>query len=273
MNYFIINDNDVAKYIIKNSSYIKEFLKNYQEFVSNKYLYDKLNFAEKEYVLLIDKTKNNLGISFKEANELIYNTILFNVINEFERNNTNVINYISNFDNIRNDIRKNIVEKKELTKKLAFNELLDDVYNLDGNNKLSKIEEMCNRKRKMSINKFMDKYKLEMMDSIKIWLMTPEVVSDKTILFTFKNNFEVVLFDKNITDIQNLLKVVYNKKYDLVSVTNEDRETIKAEYIKNIKSGIKYEYIEIEEKKIENAKNTELQNSLESIFGSDYITM
>ena len=27
---------------------------------------------------------------------------------------------------------------------------------------------------------------------------TPEVVSDKTILFTFKNNFEVVLFEKNI---------------------------------------------------------------------------
>ena len=102
---------------------------------------------------------------------------------------------------------------------------------------------------------------------------TPEVVSDKTILFTFKNNFEVVLFDKNISDIQNLLKVVYNKKYDLVSVTNEDWETIKAEYIKNIKSGIKYEYIEIEEKKIENSKNTELQNSVESIFGSDYITM
>jgi hypothetical protein len=102
---------------------------------------------------------------------------------------------------------------------------------------------------------------------------TPEVVSDKTILFTFKNSFEVVLFDKNISDIQNLLKVVYNKKYDLVSVTNEDWETIKAEYIKNIKSGIKYEYIELEEKKIENAKNTELQNSVESIFGSDYITM
>ena len=102
---------------------------------------------------------------------------------------------------------------------------------------------------------------------------TPEVVSDRTILFTFKNSFEVVLFEKNISDIQNLLKVVYNKKYDLVSVTNEDWETIKTEYIKNIKSGIKYEYIEIEEKKIENAKNTELQNSVESIFGSDYITM
>lgn len=216
LNYFIINDNDVAKYIIKNSSYIKEFLKNYQEFVSNKYLYDKLNFAEKEYVLLIDKTKNNLGISFKEANELIYNTILFNVINEFERNNTNVINYISNFDNIRNDIRKNIVEKKELTKKIAFNELLDDVYNLDGNNKLSKIEEMCNRKRKMSINKFMDKYKLEMMDSIKIWLMTPEVVSD--ILPFEKNIFDLVIFDEaSQLYVEKSIPAIYRAKKVVVA--------------------------------------------------------
>ena len=102
---------------------------------------------------------------------------------------------------------------------------------------------------------------------------TPEVVSDKTIMFTFKNSFEVVLFDKNIQDIQKLIKVVYNKKYDLVSVTIEEWEKIREEYIKNIKSGKKYEYIEIKEKKVVNNKNTELQNSLESIFGSDYITM
>ena len=102
---------------------------------------------------------------------------------------------------------------------------------------------------------------------------TPEVVSDKTILFTFKNNFEVVLFEKNIQDIQKLLKVVYNKKYDLVAIIQEEWEKIKEEYIKNIKSGKKYEYIEIKESKKKNSKNTELQNSVESIFGSDYITM
>ena len=102
---------------------------------------------------------------------------------------------------------------------------------------------------------------------------TPEVVSDKTILFTFKNNFEVVLFEKNIQDIQKLLKVVYNIKYDLVAIIQEEWEKIRDEYIKNIKSGKKYEYIEIKESKKKNTKNTELQNSVESIFGSDYITM
>ena len=102
---------------------------------------------------------------------------------------------------------------------------------------------------------------------------TPEVVSDKTILFTFKNNFEVVLFEKNIQDIQKLLKLVYNKKYDLVAIIQEEWEKIREEYIQNIKSGKKYEYIEIKETKKKNVKNTELQNSLESIFGSDYVTM
>ena len=102
---------------------------------------------------------------------------------------------------------------------------------------------------------------------------TPEVVSDKTILFTFKNNFEVVLFEKNILDIQKLLKLVYNKKYDLVAIIQEEWEKIREEYIQNIKSGKKYEYIEIKETKKKNVKNTELQNSLESIFGSDYVTM
>ena len=53
---------------------------------------------------------------------------------------------------------------------------------------------MCNRKRKMAINKFMKKYKLEMLDSIKIWLMTPEVVSD--ILPLEKNTFDIVIFDE-----------------------------------------------------------------------------
>lgn len=213
-NYFLVNNNIIAKQLVSNIPFIKQFIPSYQEFVSNKFLYDKLDFNEKEYVRIIEDLKEKMNISFKEANEQIYNTILFNIICAFEKNNINVTNYISNFDNIRNDIRKNIVEKKDLTRKLAFNKLLQDVSNLDGNNKISKIEEMCNRKRKMSVNKFMSKYKLEMLDSIKIWLMTPEVVSD--IMPFDKNIFDLVIFDeasqlyveKSIPSIYRAKKVV-----------------------------------------------------------------
>lgn len=220
--------------------------------------------------------------------------IIFDLLNELKRtNNQKIIAeiyfikmallFLENQQNINNEpvkIEKSkqekiIVNKANPKEKEEENDNSQDINKIKINNafsgankdlKIEFINQYKNIKEYVSMKEYNSLANLMLKAS-------PEVVSDKTILFTFKNNFEVVLFEKNLSDIQNLLKVVYNKKYDLVSVTNEDWETIKTEYIKNIKSGIKYEYIEIEEKKVENAKNTELQNSVESIFGSDYITM
>ena len=176
-----------------------------------------------------------------------------------------------------------ITEQPKVTKKEENKEELPKIEEDDSQdiNKI-KINNALSGANKDLKNEFLEQYKnineyvsVKEFNAISSLMLkaTPEVVSDKTIMFTFKNSFEVVLFDKNIQDIQKLIKVVYNKKYDLVSVTIEEWEKIREEYIKNIKSGKKYEYIEIKEKKVVNNKNTELQNSLESIFGSDYITM
>ncbi len=246
-----------------------------------------------------DKYANKLlKFSRIDLNKFIdLSKIIFDLLNELKRtNNQKIIAeiyfikmallFLDNQQSINNqkaevieekpkkeeNLRKNIIESKKEEKE---NDNSQDINKIKINNafsgankdlKLQFLEQYKNIKEYVSMKEYNSLANLMLK-------ATPEVVSDKTILFTFKNSFEVVLFDKNISDIQNLLKLVYNKKYDLVSVTNEDWETIKTEYIKNIKSGKKYEYIEIEEKKIENVKNTELQNSVESIFGSDYITM
>lgn len=216
LEYFTVNNSNIAKFVVSNISYLKDFLNSYKEFVSNKFLYDKLNYMESEYFELVIKVKDYIDTSFSEANEDVYNAILFNVINEFEKNNSDVFNYINNFDNIITDIRKNISEKKNLTKKLAYNQLLYDISKLDDNNKLNKIEEMCNRKRKMSLNKFMDKFKLEMLDSVKIWLMTPEVVSD--ILPFEKNTFDLVIFDEaSQLYVERSIPAIYRAKRVVVA--------------------------------------------------------
>ena len=246
-----------------------------------------------------DKYANKLlKFSRIDLNKFIdLSKIIFDLLNELKRtNNQKIIAeiyfikmallFLDNQQSINNQkeevieekpkkeekLNKNIIESKKEEKE---NDNSQDINKIKINNafsgankdlKLQFLEQYKNIKEYVSMKEYNSLANLMLK-------ATPEVVSDKTILFTFKNSFEVVLFDKNISDIQNLLKLVYNKKYDLVSVTNEDWEIIKTEYIKNIKSGKKYEYIEIEEKKIENVKNTELQNSVESIFGSDYITM
>ena len=100
---------------------------------------------------------------------------------------------------------------------------------------------------------------------------TPEVVSDKNIIFTFKNQFEIVLFNKNEEEIQKFIKVICNKKYSVVAITDEEWLKIKAEYISNTKKGIRYEYIEENKKVKKTKKSTELENTVENLFGEELI--
>ena len=68
----------------------------------------------------------------------------------------------------------------------------------------------------MSINKFMSKYKLEMLDSIKIWLMTPEVVSD--IMPFDKNIFDLVIFDEaSQLYVEKSIPAIYRAKKVVVA--------------------------------------------------------
>ena len=100
---------------------------------------------------------------------------------------------------------------------------------------------------------------------------TPEVVSEKNILFSFKNNFEVVLFDKNLNEIQKLLKIIFEKKYSIVAVNIDEWNEIKRDYINNIKDGIKYEYIEETIQTDKSKKATKLENTVENLFGDSII--
>ena len=99
----------------------------------------------------------------------------------------------------------------------------------------------------------------------------PEVVSENNILFSFKNSFEVVLFEKNIVEIQKLLKQIFDKKYSIVAVNIDEWNEIKKEYINNIKNGKKYEYIEEIEKIEKSKKTTILENTIENLFGDSII--
>ena len=101
---------------------------------------------------------------------------------------------------------------------------------------------------------------------------TPEVVSNKYILFTFKKNFEVILFDKNIEIIVKFLKLLYNNEYEVIGVSSEDWKKIKEDYINNIKNGKKYEFIEINKNNKSSKKNNNIEDKIENIFGDIHIT-
>ena len=238
------------------------------------------NYFDKEYEKLL------YNYSKIDINKLLQaSEYLFSLNNELKRNNQRVISEIyllkvtllfkegNNSNNfLKNEFQEEIKEEnKEINvennddindKSIIINNVFFGANKEVKENFISKfsiINEYLTDKKYNSIANLLTK-------------STPEVVSDKIVLFSFKNDFEVVLFDKNEDLIKKLLKSMYNKNYDIVAISSEEWKVEKSNYIKNIKSGVKYSYIE-EEKKKKTAKKrkNELEDSMEGIFGEEII--
>ena len=177
-------------------------------------------------------------------------------------------------NNLENEQKSNRNEEKIIINNENINSS-DETKKIRINNVLFGANKLLKNEFNEEFKKINDYLSMKEYNNIANLLLksTAEVVSDSYVLFNFKQSFDVVIFDKNVEEITKLLKLIYNKKYNIVAVTDEEWQKIKKEYMNNIKNGIKYTYIE-ENTIIKKAnKNTELQNSVENIFGNEYITI
>ncbi len=195
---------------------IKLFLDEYDNNIAIKTIGDSLDEIEQIYLKYLIAFGEKFNLNFDDANEFIYNYILYRKIEDFENKNIMVIRNINDFDIIRDEIEKNITEKRKLTKKLVCNNLLAKSCNLNRNKQLNKLREICDKKRKLSVRKFMSKFKFEIMDSIQIFLMTPEAVSD---MFELKNGiFDYVIFDEaSQLYLEKSIPAIYRAKKVIVA--------------------------------------------------------
>ena len=192
---------------------------------------------------------------------MIKMSLLFN--NDIE-NKVLIKEKIENKKEVSQKEEKKSIEKKEDNDELKKIKINNALYGANKdlkkefNNNFLKINEYVSSKEYNSISNLLLK-------------SVPEVVSDKNIIFTFNDNFEVLLFNKNEEEIQKFLKLIYKKKYSIVAITKEEWKIVREEYINKTKSGIKYEYIEENKKTTKGKKITELENTVENLFGEDLI--
>ena len=242
------------------------------------------NYFDKEY------EKTLFDFSKVDINKLLQaSEYLFSLNNELKRNNQRVISEIyllkvtllfKKEDEIINNNKEVIEElkKDENTNQLETNKEIIIEEKNDKSIIINNVFYGANKEEKekflnnfSNINEFLTDKRYNSIANLLI-KSTPEVVSDRIVLFSFKNDFEVVLFDKNEDLVKKLLKNVYNKNYEVVAISTEDWKAEKNNYIKNIKSGVKYTYIEGEKKKrVTKKKTNELENTAELIFGDGII--
>lgn len=240
------------------------------------------NYFDKEYEKkLLDFSHIELEYCEKMSDEL------FNLINELKRTNNQKI--ITEISFLKMCLMKNKKEEKNIDKIETKNNskdneipiIIEEKQNEEKEkNKSIKINNVFCGPSKELKNNFVKNYeKLKEFLSIKeynslvnlLLKATPQIVTETNVLFTFKNNFDIVLFDNKIEEIQDLLRKIFEKKYSVVAVNNEEYSSILKEYKKNIDSGKIYKYIEEPHIETKDNKNTKIENTAETLFGKDCI--
>ncbi len=247
----------IIKDIIIYNSTDNYFSEEYESYLK-KYTKIDIELLIKSSEILIE-LNYNLKKGYDQKN--IFEIYLIKIIMIFNKENDS--------NNELSTVNNNVIENKDT--KITNN--LPDINekNILINNALS----MADKKLK---NDFLKKFNFESYLTNKNYInlinllvkSKVEVVSEKNLIFTFKENHDVLIFDSNIAEISNFLKNIYKKKYEIVAIDNNKWEIIKNKYIEDIKKGIKYEYID--QKKSLKIKNTsELEKNVENIFGEDII--
>lgn len=185
--------NNSKKFIYNNPLLLNKVPSRYFDFQESKIIFDTLDEDERTYSKAIfDISKENFQINI---NDYLFDFIISCIIQNFEHRNNDILDNIYNFNSIIKKITKAMQKKKELTKTKLRNTLITAFYREIYQSK--RYNEICRQiesSRKWSVSKFLKKFSFELFKGIKIWLMTPESVSE--VLPLEKGLFDLLIFDE-----------------------------------------------------------------------------
>lgn len=213
-----VNGDSLSLYkaVNENINNLIDFFNNYEEFKLNKLKYLELNENEVIWFDNLCEILNEKETCLDEVNIELYNYLLYLQIEKFERDNYMTLNSVNSFFDITREINNCVSQRSKLEKIIVKNKLLESLKKLDKNNGRKEIERRSNQTRKLAINKFISKHKFELFDSINIWMMTPDVVSE--ILPMQEELFDVVIFDEaSQLFIERAIPSVYRAKKIMVA--------------------------------------------------------
>lgn len=204
----------VVRYAMEDPSGMLEGLDDYDLYSSRVTVYNRLARDERLYGRGLLSLSEDMGLTAAEGNERIRRFIMNTHLQEFDAANKDVLQEIRDFDSIIDDIDRSIGLKMELSRAKVEETLRSNLDHITGSKRRGDILRIAESRRKWSLRKFIDRYGYELFKGIRVWLMTPESVSE--ILPLEMGVFDLVIFDeasqmyveKGIPSIYRAKKVV-----------------------------------------------------------------
>lgn len=192
--YFANYTNKTIEDIKNSPRSIMDAVDDYDMFSARSTVYHGLSGIEKDYSKSILTIGKDLKSDPATANDEIYRFILNDHLQRFDASHKEVLQELQDFDSIVADIDREMEQKRTMTRKLLESILSIDLRNITESKRRGDIMRIVDNKRKWSLNKFIKRYDFELFKGIRIWLLTPEVVSE--IIPMEMGLFDLLIFDE-----------------------------------------------------------------------------
>lgn len=192
--YFTNYNNKTIEDIKNNPKSLMETIDEYDEFSARSTVFHGLSGLEKDYGKSILAVSKELKSNTFTTNDEIFRFILNDHLQRFDASHKEVLQELQDFDSIVAEIDRGMEEKRNMTKKLLENILSNNLRHITESKRRGDIMRIVDNKRKWSLNKFIKRYDYELFKGIRIWLLTPEAVSD--IIPMEMGLFDLLIFDE-----------------------------------------------------------------------------
>lgn len=181
----LINDSTLHNYIHKNISKLDKIANNYQ----------KLNELSKLYLnmLIKDELLKDI-VEINKYRKYLFDAYFTGYLEEFKTKNQKDLYIINEYQEANNKLNELINEKIQISLESFEMELFKNALNFSNTKRIMDIKRILELTRKPSINAFINRFQPELQQNVKIWMMTPEVVS--AVIPLEYGMFDLVIFDE-----------------------------------------------------------------------------
>ena len=227
------------------------------------------------YKIIIDLNDLSNKIKNSSFSKILFIVEFINLANYFKNENDTV-------DNNKDNVRKDKVNNKKSVIIVEKTNIVSNNTSLSDKNRKIRINNAFSSASKDLKDKFINKW-TEVLDRVvndSAYSMIAGMINDVEILVVGECNVLFLakydsLLDRlfqQLDKIEQLLYDVFNIKYKIMFLLDDEWKYEKNNYISNIKNGIKYNYIEEEIEKFNEEKKDEDIEKIVSILGDDVIS-
>lgn len=181
----ILNDDNLHKYIAGNIGNLNKIKTKFEK------------LTKEELLFLEMMIKNPILKDIKDVAKMrhyIFDAFYTGYLEEVKAKNQKNLYILDKYQEKINKLNNLIEDKKRVTTESFEMELYKHALNFSNSKRIMDIKRTLESTRKMSPKAFIDIFQLELMNNVRVWMMTPEVVS--AIIPLVYGMFDLVVFDE-----------------------------------------------------------------------------